>query len=141
MSLKQAEENLQKRNMSRKLKSDFDSRDVVRNAGAASTSGALTGAAIGTAILPGVGTLIGAVGGLIVGAVGGAIANSAVGLSNTIENNALEKLEAAYLEDSSILQKIKGGNMSESDWQALDINDEALRKSLQENADEVANLV
>ena len=139
-NLKRAEENLQKRDMSRKLSSNADFETSRNNALGATASGAAIGAAIGS-VVPVIGTLAGAIGGAIIGGIGGVIANSIVGISDTTENDALEKLEAAYLQDDTVLQKLKSGQMTEADWQALDINDSALRASLEKNADEVAELV
>lgn len=134
-----AEENLAKRDMAREnLKSDSGSWTALGNTAAMGGVGAGAGALIGTAIMPGIGTAVGAIIGGVAGLIGGAIGAATTGTSSTEENEALEALEAAYLKDDTILQKLKDGTI---DWDALGIEDEALRKSLQANADEVGELV
>ena len=146
--LARANENLQKRDMARTLKSDADKSQKGQNA----LWGSILGG-IGTGLVAGgtAGLIAGSVGGpaaLITGAIGaavGAIAGATTAIiqetSTDVENEALEKLESAYLDDSSILQKIKDGSMTDAEWDAIGIEDEALRASLQANADEVSALV
>ena len=146
--LARANEDLQKRDMARALKSDADKSQKGQNA----LWGSILGG-IGTGLVAGgtAGLIAGSVGGpaaLITGAIGaavGAIAGATTAIiqetSTDVENEALEKLESAYLDDSSILQKIKDGSMTDAEWDAIGIEDEALRASLQANADEVSALV
>jgi phage tail tape-measure protein len=148
VEVSRAKENVNKRDMARKLDSNADDDEeggnVLAATGAGAGAGALIGAGIGS-IVPVIGTAVGAaVGALIgtaVGAIGGAIAQSSTGASDEKENAALESLEKAYLEDDTILQKLKDGSMTEADWDKLEIDDTTLRASLEANADEVAELV
>jgi hypothetical protein len=91
------------------------------------------GAAPGAAI----GAIIGGVGGIVTGA----ITTTIKGVSTKAEKEALDILEKEYLKDNTILQKIEDGLMTDADWDSIGIEDEALRASLQENADKVSELV
>ena len=141
---KQAEENLKKRDMARTLNSKSDNDEIAMNVAAATASGAAAGALIGT-VVPGIGNAIGAGVGAIVGAIAGLttgiVATLETGAADEQEADALEKLEKAYLEDNTILQKLADGSLTDAEWDAIGIEDEALRASLQDNATEVSALV
>ena len=146
--LSQANEDLQKRDMARVLKSDADKTQKGQNALWGSILGGIgTGLVAGgtagliTGSVTGPGAIITGIVGAILGATAGAVGAVKTATSTEEENAALEKLEKAYLEDSSILQKIKDGSMTDAEWDAIGIEDEALRASLQANAEEVSALV
>ena len=141
-----AEENLKKRNMARDLKSDADKTEKGRNAtagailggiGAGAAAGAIGGAVSGAGVFSWLTGIIG----LAVGATAGAVVGIAQATSTKDENESLEKLEKAYLEDATIMQRIKDGSMTETEWESIGIEDEALRESLQKNADSVTDLI
>jgi hypothetical protein len=92
-----AEENLRKRDMARESLSSSQGTDILE---ANISAAIMAGGAIGSFIAPGAGTLVGATAGLISGLIGTAIAG---GTSSKTETDALEKLEAAYLEDDTVL--------------------------------------
>jgi hypothetical protein len=92
--------------MSRELWTSRDTGLSAANIGAATVAGGAAGAALGT-VLPGIGNVagwvVGMIGGALTGVISGAIATFATGISREAENEALEKLEKAYLEDDTIL--------------------------------------
>ena len=139
-----AEENLKKRDMSRELWTSKDAGLTAANIGAATAAGAGAGALLGT-VIPGIGNAvgagIGALVGLAAGAITGVVATVSTGIGREAENEALEKLEEAYLEDDTILQKLKDGSISEADWDKIGIDDTSLREALKENGKEVSELV
>ena len=137
---KQAEENLKKRDMARQLDTNADDGLALGNAAAAGLAGAAAGALIGSAI-PIIGTAIGAAVGGAIGLIGGAISDAVGGTAVEAETDALEKLEKAYAEDNTILQKLADGSLTDQEWDAIGIEDENLRASLQANSDEVSALV
>ena len=137
---KQAEENLKKRDMARQLDTNADDGLALGNAAAAGLAGAAAGALIGSAI-PIIGTAIGAAVGGAIGLIGGAISDAVVGTAVEAETDGLEKLEKAYAEDNTILQKLADGSLTDQEWDAIGIEDENLRASLQANSDEVSALV
>ena len=133
--LRLVEEDLAKRDMAREqLKSAQGEWQHVGNAVGMALAGALAGAIL--APLTG-GLSLGFVAAILGGAAG-ATASGLTGTSSAEENEALEKLEAAYLEDETILQQLKDGTI---DWGKIGIEDTALRDSLQKNADEVSELI
>ena len=141
-----AEENLEKRDKARELKSKSDIAMKGANAAGAGIlggigAGLVTGAAAGAIGGAGVFSVPAAIIGGIVGAVAGGIVGAVSSTSTEEENEALEKLEAAYLKDETVLQKLKDGSLTDADWDKIGIEDEALRKSLQQNADSVSELV
>ena len=146
LEVQKAEANLKKRDMARDLKSDSDKTEQGRNAafgaiGAGIGTGLVTGAAAGAISGAGVFSVPAAIIGGIVGAIGGAVAGIVANTSTDDENQALDALSKAYLEDETIMQKIKDGSLTAAEWDELGIKDEALRESLKMNADEVADLV
>ena len=137
---KQAEENLKKRDVARQLDTNADDGLAFGNTLAAGAAGAAAGALIGSAI-PIIGTAIGAAVGGVIGLIGGAISDAVGGTAVDAETEALEKLEKAYAEDNTILQKLADGSLTDQEWDAIGIEDENLRASLQANSDEVSALV
>ncbi len=146
VEVNRAKENLQKRDMARSLKSDADKTQKGQNAlwgaigagiGAGAAAGGIAGAVGGGGVFSVPAGIIGA----IVGALGGAITGIVTATSTEDETDALDALQKAYLEDETIMQRIKDGTMTEAEWDALQIEDEALRESLRMNADEVTALV
>ena len=129
-----AEENLKKRDLSRdKLSSVLGAGQGVANVAAMTAAGALAGS-----FIPVIGTAVGAV----VGAIGGVIGQAIVGgTASSSEDKALEALESAYMQDETVLQKLKDGSLTDKEWEAMGINDTALRASLEKNADKVSELV
>jgi len=105
--------------------------------GAGAGAGALIGAGIGSLGGP-IGAAVGAAIGAAVGLIAGIATSNA---SSKAETDALEALEKAYLEDETVLQKLKNGSLTEQEWTEMGIDDAALRESLERNADEVADLV
>ena len=136
----EAEENLKKRDVARNLNTRDDDATHANNTLAAGAAGAAAGALIGSAI-PIIGTALGAVVGGLVGVIGGAITTAVVGNETEAESDALEKLEKAYLEDDTILQKVKDGSMTDEEWKKIGIEDSSLIQSLEANGAEVAALV
>ena len=137
---KQADENLKKRDMARQLNTNADNGLALGNTAAAGLAGAAAGALIGSAI-PVIGTAIGAAVGGAIGLIGGFISDAVKGTAVEAETDALEKLEKAYAEDNTILQKLADGSLTDQEWDAIGIEDENLRASLQANSDEVSALV
>lgn len=148
IELSHANEALDKRDMARTLKSTSDIGVKAGNTAvggilgaagaglvAGGTAGLIAGSATGPVAL--ITAAIGASIGLISGIVTGIVQET----STETENDALEELEKAYLEDNSILQKIADGSITDSEWDSIGIEDEALRASLQANSAEVSELI
>ena len=135
-----AEENLKKRDMARSLDTNLDDGVALGNAVAAGAAGAAAGALIGS-IVPVIGTALGAAIGGLGGLIAGAISDATTGTATDAETDALERLEKAYLEDDTILQKIADGSMTDAEWDSIGIDDASLRAALQENSAEVSALV
>jgi hypothetical protein len=104
-------------------------------------AGLVTGAAAGAIGGAGVFSVPAAIIGGVVGAIAGGVIGAVSSTSTEEENEALEKLEKAYLKDETVLQKLKDGTLTDADWDKIGIEDDALRKSLQQNADSVSELV
>lgn len=141
-----AEENLEKRDKARELKSKSDIAMKGANAAGAGIlggigAGLVTGAAAGAIGGAGVFSVPAAIIGGVVGAIAGGVIGAVSSTSTEEENEALEKLEKAYLKDETVLQKLKDGTLTDADWDKIGIEDDALRKSLQQNADSVSELV
>lgn len=141
-----AEENLEKRDKARELKSKSDIAMKGKNAAAGGIlggigAGLVTGAAAGAIGGAGVFSVPAAIIGGVVGAIAGGVIGAVSSTSTEEENEALEKLEKAYLKDETVLQKLKDGTLTDADWDKIGIEDDALRKSLQQNADSVSELV
>ena len=142
-NVRMQEEELKKRDIAKKI-NKADGGKVLANAGGAAAAGMGAGALIGT-VIPGIGNLVGAIAGGIIGLAAGAITGvattMAMGTSEEEETEALEALERAQLEDSTFTQRLKDGDVTDSELKELGIDDSALRKSLLENKDEVSKLV
>lgn len=134
--VKNAELNLEKRDLARKLNSysDFGQKGI--NSLAAGGVGAGAGALIGSTI-PIVGTAIGAIIGGSVGVISGLIQNT----STTTEQQALDILSTQAEKDSAFLAKIESGRITEEEFKEIGIEDEALINSLTQNGEEVAQLI